>query len=30
MIVEDNLGAGKFDFKRGSGSQITIKKVSGP
>ena len=30
MIVEDNLGTGKFDFKRGSGPQITIKKVSGP
>ena len=28
MIVEDNLGTGKFDFKRGSGPQITIKKVS--
>ena len=30
MIVDANLGAGKFDFKRGSGPQITIKKVSGP
>tara|TARA_Y100001963_G_scaffold154937_1_gene244827 strand:- start:87 stop:1172 length:1086 start_codon:yes stop_codon:yes gene_type:complete len=30
MIVEANLGAGKFDFKRGPVPQITIKKVSGP
>ena len=30
MIVDSNLGSGKFDFKRGPVTQITIKKVPGP